>query len=292
MLTIFPRGDQSLQSCADADQATRPVSGRQGTAVTGAGEKPSHTQIVARLSQAQKSNRGAPLYSRWVNRPLGRQFAAIAYRLGLTPNTVSWISAALTSAAIVAVALVHPSPVSALAITLALVIGYALDSADGQVARLRGGGSPSGEWLDHVLDSLKIASFHLAIAIMWFRFYDLSHPSLLLIPLGFSVVACVFFFALTLSDMLRRIADAKGGGQGLPTASVNRDEAAPVLRSLIVLPNDYGLLCLVMILIFAHTAFMIVYAALLAANILLLGAGSLRWFREMSHLGRPRPSAL
>ena len=42
--------------------------------------------VHAALVGAQKSNHNAPAYSRWVNRPLGRVFAATAYRLGITPN--------------------------------------------------------------------------------------------------------------------------------------------------------------------------------------------------------------
>jgi hypothetical protein len=58
-----------------------------------------------------------------------------------------------------------------------------------------------------------------------------------------------------------------------------------VLRSLVVLPNDYGVLCLSLLLIAAHSAFLVVYAALFAANVLFLLAGSARWYREMVRLG-------
>jgi phosphatidylglycerophosphate synthase len=47
-------------------------------------------------------------------------------------------------------------------ITVVLVLGYALDAADGQLARLRGGGSSLGEWLDHMIDSAKVVGPHLA----------------------------------------------------------------------------------------------------------------------------------
>jgi phosphatidylglycerophosphate synthase len=242
-------------------------------------------EVVARLAGAQKSNRGAAGYSRWVNRRIGRQIAAVAYLRGFTPNQVSAISAAFTFAAIASLAVFRPGWMLAVLATVGLLLGYAFDSADGQVARLRGTSSPAGEWLDHVLDALKVSSIHLAVAIAWFRFYDLSHAALLLIPLGFAVVSAVFFFAITLSDMLRRIANARAGGSGVSTATVNPDEKAPVLRSLIVLPNDYGVLCLCMLLIGLHHAFITAYTTLFAANVLFLVAGSVRWFREMRALG-------
>jgi phosphatidylglycerophosphate synthase len=242
-------------------------------------------QVVSELARAQKSNRGAAGYSRWVNRRVGRQLAAVAYLMGLTPNQVSCISAVFTFSAISSLAIWHPGWPLAVFATLGLLIGYAFDSADGQVARLRGGGSPSGEWLDHVLDSAKASAFHIAIAIAWFRFFHFSHPAMLLIPLGFAIVAAVFFFAMILSDMLRRIERASLGGTSVTTSSVNPDEAAPILRSLIVLPNDYGVLCLSMLLIALHDAFVAVYTLLFIANGLFLAAGCSRWFREMGALG-------
>ena len=241
--------------------------------------RPTRAEVVARLASAQKSNRGAAPYSRWINRPLGRQFAAVAYLLGLTPNAVSVISAGFTFAGIAAIALVRPHADTAVAITACLVIGYALDSADGQVARLRGASSMSGEWLDHVLDAAKLATIHLAVAVSWYRFFGLRTSTPLLIPLGFSAVACTFFFALILTDMLRRIADARSGGLALPKASIDSHESAPVLRSLIVLPNDYGVLCLVMLLTPLHSTFIAVYAVMFAANALFLLTCSVRWFR-------------
>lgn len=256
----------------------------RGQPMTATGSRPSHAEVVARLRSAQKSNRGAGGYSRWVNRPLGRQLAALAFLRGLTPNQVSLLSAACTYAAIVLVATVRPSWPSSVGVAILLVLGYALDSADGQVARLRGIGSPSGEWLDHMLDAVKLATFHLAVAICWFRFYRLEHPATLLIPLGFAAVGTVFFFGITLSDMLRRVERARGGGSGATTSLVDPNEPAPVLRSLVVLPNDYGVLCAVMVLLAAHTAFIVCYALLLAANVLFLAAGWVRWFREMTRL--------
>ncbi|WP_304048987.1 CDP-alcohol phosphatidyltransferase family protein [Jatrophihabitans endophyticus] len=240
---------------------------------------------MLRLKSAQKSNRGAAGYSRWVNRPLGRRLAAGAYLTGLTPNQVSCLSATFTYAAIAVIAVVRPSWPMAVLVTLALVLGYALDSADGQVARLRGGGSIDGEWLDHVFDALKIATFHLAVAVSWYRFYGLAHPSLLLVPLAFSAVSSTFFFAITLSDFLRRVDRAKAGGSVVTTASLNPDERAGVLRSLVVLPNDYGLLCLLLVLLPVHDAFIVLYTALTVANLGFLVVGAARWLREMRALG-------
>ncbi len=198
------------------------------------------------------------------------------------------ISAACTYTAIVLIAALSPTWPVAVVIAALLVLGYALDSADGQVARLRGGGSPAGEWLDHVLDAVKLATFHLAIAICWFRHYHLPSGDWLLVPLAFSAVASVFFFAIVLTDMLRRIDRGRRGASDVTTSRANPNEAAPVLRSLIVLPNDYGVLCLAAGLLAAHDAFRYVYTVLLVLNIGYLSVACARWYREVRALSDAR----
>ena len=98
-------------------------------------------EALSALAGAQKSNSGAPAYTRYVNRPLGRWFAAVAYKAGLRPNQVTAISAAFTFCGVLTIALVPPSPISGAIIVLLLLIGYALDAADGQLSRLLRSGS-------------------------------------------------------------------------------------------------------------------------------------------------------
>jgi phosphatidylglycerophosphate synthase len=202
---------------------------------------------------------------------------------GLGPNQVSIISACFSYLAIVLVALVSPVPWVGVLIALLLIVGYAFDSADGQVARLTGRGSVAGEWLDHVIDAAKIVALHCAIAVCWYRFFDVR-PALLLVPLGYAVVASVFFFAIVLADLLRRIARVKAGGSAVTTASVSPKESAPWLRSLLALPYDYGLLCIAMAFLGVHTAFVAIYVVLFVGNVLSLVAGCVRWFVEMRTL--------
>ena len=123
--------------------------------------------------------------------------------LGLTPNAVTGISALLSFSAIAVLALVPPAWWIGLLVAVLLVLGYAFDSADGQVARLRGGGSSAGEWLDHVVDAVKIAALHLAVLVGAYRFFDLGSRGWLLIPIGFVLVANVTFFGMILNDLLR-----------------------------------------------------------------------------------------
>ncbi|MCK9899966.1 CDP-alcohol phosphatidyltransferase family protein [Frankia sp. Cpl3] len=293
-----------------------PRAGHPSTAAEAAVNAPPQgfRQALDQLRSAQKSPKGAPAYSRFVNRRLGRLLAAAAHPAGLTPNQVTAISGLFTFSGIAVLAAVRPSAPVGLAVCLALVLGYALDSADGQLARLRGGGTPVGEWLDHVVDSAKIPLLHLAVAVSCFRFSTLGRGAYLLIPLAFAVIATATFFSMILSDFLRRLrlagadagAPAAGASAGAGTgaaASVGAGAGAgavhaPVWRSLLVLPSDYGLLCLVFVLLGAGSAFSapfaVTYAALAAANALYLLGALARGYRAMSALGAstPRPGGL
>lgn len=235
------------------------------------------------LAAAQKSNRGAAAYSRFVNRPLGRRLAALADVVGLSPNGVTGLSALASAAAIAVLALARPTAPVGVLIGLLLVLGYALDAADGQLARLQGRGGSAGEFLDHMVDAAKTSSLHLAVLVSLYRYGHSGNGALLLLPIGYAFVAAVFFFGIILAEQLRRqLTQARRG----PDAA-----RQPLLRALVVLPNDYGLLCVVFLFWGAQTAFLGVYAFLLLANALYLVAGTVRWYREMSLLDRAARTA-
>ncbi|MGY1591292.1 CDP-alcohol phosphatidyltransferase family protein [Geodermatophilus sp. SYSU D00708] len=258
--------------------------GGRGTTVvaaprsTGPVPRPGLRATLDRLSAAQKGAAGAPLYSRFVNRPLGRLFAALAFTAGRTPNQVTTLSAAFTATGVALLALVSPSVPMGLAVAGCLVLGYGLDAADGQLARLRGGGSPAGEWLDHMVDAAKVASLHLAVAIGLYRFTDVD-PAVLLIPLGFCFVDVVIFFAMVLNEALRAQHGVATRAQG-PTRQVG------IARSLLALPTDYGVLACTFVLFGATSVFVPVYAALGLAEGLFLVLALRKWFREMDRLPR------
>jgi phosphatidylglycerophosphate synthase len=234
-------------------------------------------EALARLRGAQKSAKGVSLYSRYVNRPLGRVLAAAAYRAGLAPNHVTGLSAAFSFAGIAAVALARPSVGLGVAVYAALVLGFALDSADGQLARLRGASSPAGEWLDHVVDCAKITAMHAAVLISFYRFGDDAGEGWLLVPLCFQLAAVVIFFGGLLTDKLR-----PATGALVPAAPPSR------LRAVALLPVDYGVLCAVFLLLGSQDAFRAGYAALCAAYVLFCVAFLVKWFRE---LAAPEPAA-
>ncbi|WP_030409942.1 CDP-alcohol phosphatidyltransferase family protein [Streptomyces sp. NRRL S-1448] len=228
------------------------------------------------LSAAQKSAKGVSLYSRYVNRPAGRILAAAGYQLKLTPNQVTLISAAVTFAGVVLIATLKPSPAAALGIVAALALGFALDSADGQLARLTGAGSAAGEWLDHVVDCAKMLAVHMAVLLAFYRHFGFSDPVFLLLPVAFQFAAVMVFFGGILTDQLKR-AERLRNGAGRPAA-------APVstLRAVALLPVDYGVFCAAFLLFGSRDLFVAAYCALLAAHLLFMVAFLVKWYRELS----------
>jgi phosphatidylglycerophosphate synthase len=211
------------------------------------------------LRHVQKSSGGGPPYSLFINRPLGRIIAAAAYQVGLTPNQVTYLSALLTAAGLAVLALGPASWLTGIFVTMGLVLGYAFDSADGQLARLRGGGTFAGEWLDHMIDSVKVAAVHVAVLISLYRNFGL-HPVWLLVPLGFTVVSTVHFFGMILVDLMTRVQRAKSD-LAMPVR-----EPASLPKTLVKLPTDYGVLCLLFLLLGAHQVFFGIYVVLAAAT--------------------------
>ncbi len=242
-----------------------------------------YPELVAALAAAQKTTRGAPLYSRLVNRPLGRRLAALAHLAGATPDQVTAVSAVATFAGIAAIAL---APAGAwwwgAVVAALLVLGYALDAADGQLARLRGGGSVAGEWLDHVVDAAKIATVHLAVAVGAWR-AGVDGPWLL-VPLGFSAVASTWFFTIILNDHLTRLAGGRDGQAAVaadPGARGGRAGARGLARSLAALPADYGAWCLVLATLGWPGVFRPLYTLLAVGFTAITAASMVAWRRRI-----------
>lgn len=228
----------------------------------------------ADLARAQKPGAGVPWYMRVVNRRLGRLIASLAAQGPFTPNHVTAASFGSFLGAAALLVLVEPGVVMAVVAVVLLQLGFAFDSADGQLARLQGGGSPAGEWLDHVVDSARHLLFHLAVLIGMYRFTDVDEL-VLLIPLAFGVVATVRFFAQILAEQLARRD---------PLAA---PDAVPKLGVWIQAPADTGVLNFVVLLWPWTTAFLWVYAAVGALNAVLLAATLVRRRRELEALGKP-----
>lgn len=107
-----------------------------------------------------RANRGGGLFSEAISQRIGATFASGAHRLGLRPTTLSItnLTLGLITSVIVAT-LAEPvatGRVPAWLVGLVALVGwqvaYALDCADGQLARVTGQGSPAGARVDVLSD--------------------------------------------------------------------------------------------------------------------------------------------
>lgn len=272
-------------SAATVDGMTTDTS--RPTGASAAPERPRYRASLQQLRSAQKSAQGAPAYSRFVNRPLGRRLAAAAHVAGLTPNQVTAASALATGTGIAVVALAPSAWWKGLLVAALLVLGYALDAADGQLARLRGGGSKAGEWLDHVVDAAKTSCLHLAVAVGAYLTFSPRPSGWLLVPLAFAAVASTWFFTIILNDHIRRLAGTRDG-QAVVRAGEARQHSA--LRSVASAPVDYGVLCLLFVLLGWPALFAWAYGLLALAFTAVTAASMVVWFRQAGALDHPVPA--
>jgi phosphatidylglycerophosphate synthase len=234
------------------------------------------TDARAMLGGAQKSVASVPAYLRFVNRKAGGLFAALAYALRLTPTQVTVLSSGSSLLAI-AVLILRPSTVATgIVVGLLLLLGYALDSADGQLARVRGGGSKAGEWLDHVADIAKISLLHSAVAIAILRFFDLHSLLYLAVPVVFLVANVTQFFAMMLRDQLI---------DPLAAASQRSTGSSSVLLSWVLLPLDHGTLCLAFLVLGAHTVFLWSYGFLAVCTVAFSARSLAKAYRVLLRTG-------
>lgn len=250
--------------------------------------EPRFRESYRRLRLAQKSSVAAPLYSKLVNRPLGRVFAAFAHQVGLTPNAVTAVSALFTFAGIITIAVTGPGWLPGVAAGILLVLGYALDSADGQLARLRGGGSLDGEWLDHVVDSVKISSIHMAVLIAAFR-SGLAPEWFLLMPIAFAIAQNVNFFGMIMTDLVLRERHARTA-PGEPYRAERFGTQAATLVTILRIPLDYGFLCVAFFFLGVPWLFAGIYSVMALSMVVYTLLASPRWFRLVRAAGK-QPTA-
>lgn len=182
--------------------------------------------------------------------------AALAYQWGMSPNAVSVVSSLFSLAGIALLASAPPSAKVAVGVTALMALGYVLDSADGQLARLSGRGSAAGEWLDHVLDAGRIPLFHIAVGICFATHPESDSVWPQAVALAFAMVASVRFFALILAEKLSP-----------PKRKVEHE--APVWHSFAKLPLDVGFVYLSILTLPWFPVFIGIYTALFVATLLM-----------------------
>jgi phosphatidylglycerophosphate synthase len=225
-----------------------------------------------RLVAGMRARAGASIYGVQVNRRRGGGRAQVAFGLGLRPNQVTVASGLTSALAVATLALVRPTVLTGVLVWLLVVLAYALDAADGMLARMRGGGTLAGEWFDHVLDAGRVVALHSGVLVMTYRFYESRASSLL--PLLYVLVAAVLYAAGTLAEILLR-----GHRTDEPSGP-----SAPVitLRGLLLMPLDLGVLALSFLFIASESAFPAVYGTFLALTSVVGAALLVKWFRQLT----------
>jgi phosphatidylglycerophosphate synthase len=231
--------------------------------------RPTFTQALQLLNTAQKPGHGVPAYTRWVNRRLGRLAAAAAASFGISANGVTVLSAACSAVAIVCLAFTSASAWMGISIAVLLAAGYALDSADGQVARLTGSSSPAGEWLDHVVDCVRVPAIHLAVLVGIWQAGVLPVWTMWL-PLAYALTSAGHFMSQILAEQLLK---GKAGNNKAP---------AGTLRSWLLLPTDMGTLCWVFVLWGNPQLFIAAYGALYLLQLPVFAVSVRRKYRALS----------
>jgi phosphatidylglycerophosphate synthase len=109
---------------------------------------------VLRLADFYAANRGGGLYSEAVSQRLGAFFALAGARAGLKPTvvTLASLTVGVASSVVLTVAGQQVSPWVGLLVLLGWQVAYALDCADGQLARVTGQASPAGARVDVLCD--------------------------------------------------------------------------------------------------------------------------------------------
>ena len=94
----------------------------------------------------------------------------------------------------------------------------------------------------------------------------------LLVPLAFGIVALTFFFGMMLRDQLggKPVSGSGAAGVGSP------------LRSFVLLPMDYGTLCLAFLFLPWPTAFLVAYGGLLLANVAFCAQSFVKAYRVLA----------
>jgi hypothetical protein len=158
-------------------------------------------------------------------------------------------------------------------LSVLLLVGYAFDSADGQLAR------PArrlarGEWLDHVTDAGRNLLLHCAVLVAWVRFHR---------PARRGAAAPARVDRRQRHVLLRR--DAARPAQPRPGRKRVADSSSDSLvRSLVLMPIDYSSLCLAFLFLGLVPVFVVVYGVLLLINALF----ALRALRKTTASSRHR----
>ncbi|MBN1971470.1 MAG: CDP-alcohol phosphatidyltransferase family protein [Candidatus Delongbacteria bacterium] len=226
-----------------------------------------------KLKYLQKGSLGTPAYTRYINRWFGRLFASFIALFEITPNAISLLSSIITLISFILFLLLNKIHFfTSLVLVILLMLGYALDSADGQLSRLLIKQSKRGEWLDHTLDAIKIPLGHGVAIFYIINTWAINHSWFVLYLILLSLTSGRF-----LSNILKtKLIDYKSKKSQVD--STNND----VIKSILLLPEDYGVYILLFLFTCKPNLFFVAYTIWGSIIILLSIFGLIKSWRDFS----------
>lgn len=213
-----------------------------------------HTQSVWKQLVASSKKSKTGIYTYYVNRNAAIPVTWLMWKIGLTPNAVSLISFTVTHVALALLIALGASAPVAIGAYLLLVLGYILDSSDGQLARVSGKISRLGEWIDHSFDIIKLLTINMTLGYVVIQAAVAADQSLTLpfLAVGLNLLSQpAHFFIVNMKIMLLGI-------QG-PETDLRQMSPATVLALLIRHGADYGLFIMIVLLLPWQEVFVPVY---------------------------------
>ena len=175
--------------------------------------------VVGDAREFVRRNRHAHglLWTRYVNSPIGALLAFLFYPTRASPNMVSvtGVVVHVVAAAILAATVPPIAVPAAIAVVALWQLAFALDCADGQLARSRGQGSAFGAWLDQFMDVVTHSLVYGALCLFAARALDLDAAvSVALTALVFSLHLLQWAAQSQKASVIGRDAAVEPGGGG------------------------------------------------------------------------------
>ena len=155
------------------------------------------SEIVA-IYRSSKKRHDINWFTEWIARPPAAVVVYALRKTPITPNQVTFLSAALAAGACAMFALL-PGYGWLVAAAAVFELSFVLDCADGQLARLRKMASPLGHLLDFLMDELKAMLLLGAVAV---RLWRAEHDERFLL-IGLGALFCLAS-GIALTSFMRR----------------------------------------------------------------------------------------
>jgi len=235
------------------------------------------SQTIWHQLRRSSRKRSGGVYTRYVNRNAAMPLTWLLWKAGLAPNAVSLISFCLTHAALVILIAMGTTSTAAVIGYLLLVLGYVLDSCDGQLARVSGRTSKLGGWLDHSFDMVKLINLNLTLGYVMIS-TAIEMEAALALPFtaaGLNLLSQPAHYFVVC--MKCQMFESSGASHDAATGGADGDGRAGFdVRRLAVLPilfmADYGIFIMIVLLLPWQELFVPIYFGYGVFSLMLMAA--------------------